>query len=172
MVEQNQVIHNRESTLTSFNVLLHSRFKHAFVSLLGSLRLHTGARISSASFVKRVLQGITLPSEQVVAVPGVASSIITVSMSPSSNTITAESQRHSLVSHAVDERLGPICGPVGLVVELSGVPHDLVHDLRKLDRVACRAWARRLEGPAAGVCYVRLVVWAIDVHSIPAPSNR
>lgn len=170
--ELNQGVHNRENTLTSFNVLLDCIFNHAFVGLLSGLRLHTGACISSASLVKRVLQSITLPSEQVVAVPGVASPVITVSKPSSCKTLTAGSRRYSLISHAVDERLGPICGPVGLVVELSRVPHHLVHHLRKLDGVAGWAWARRLEGPAAGVCHVGLVVRAVDIHSIPTPSER
>lgn len=90
---------------------------------------------------------------------------------PSGNGFLIERWQSSLVSHAIDERLGPICRPVGLVVEFPCVPHHLVHYLRQLDGVAGRARARRLEGPAAGVGHVRLVVRAVGVHSVPAPSN-
>lgn len=41
--------------------------------------------------------------------------------------------------HTVDERFAAVSGPCALVGELADIPHELVHDLWKLDRKCRRA---------------------------------
>lgn len=72
------------------------------------------------------------------------------------------------VSEGPDERLGSILGPVLLVVELSGVPVDLVEELAHADGVGGRAGAAGLEGAALRVRHVRHVVGRVQVLAIPA----
>ncbi len=59
-------------------------------------------------------------------------------------------------------------GPVGLVVELPGVEHDLVHDLGDLDGVGRWAGTARLESAARGVRDMALVIGRVGVLAIPA----
>lgn len=70
---------DRDLRLTSLNVLLDRRLNHALIGLGGSLRLHARASITVAPDVKCVLEGVSLPPEEVVAVPGIASPIIVIS---------------------------------------------------------------------------------------------
>lgn len=72
------------------------------------------------------------------------------------------------VVHAVDKGLGTVLGPDRGVVEFPRVPHHLVHDLRDFYGVCGRARAGHLETAARGVCYVALVVWAVEVLAVPA----
>ena len=72
-------VHCGDMILTSLNVLLNRRFDHALVGLLSSLRLHTLARVTCTPDVKRMLQGISLPAEEVVTVPGIAGPIVMIS---------------------------------------------------------------------------------------------
>ena len=72
------------------------------------------------------------------------------------------------VTHGPDEGLGAILGPVVGVVELSGVEHDLVHDLRDLDGVGGRAGATGLEGTRRGIRNVVLVVRGVEGLAVPA----
>lgn len=75
------------------------------------------------------------------------------------------------VTHAVDEWVGTVFGPQILVVEFPGVPHHLVHDLGKPDRVRRWTWAGRLKASATWVGNVRLVVRAIKVLPIPTSTS-
>lgn len=59
-------------------------------------------------------------------------------------------------------------GPVGLVVELAGVEHDLVHDLGDLDGVGGGASTAGLKGTGGRVGDVVLVVGRVGVLSVPA----
>lgn len=61
--------------------------------------------------------------------------------------------------------------PLGLVVELGGVPDNLIHELRDADRVGGRAVATQAQeggGTADGIGDVVLVVGTVKVLSIPA----
>jgi len=72
------------------------------------------------------------------------------------------------VIHRPDKRLRSILGPVLLVVELLGVPNNLVHELGHADGVRGRARATALEGASLGVRHVALVVGAVEVLAVPA----
>lgn len=77
----------------------------------------------------------------------------------------------SVVAGGQVERLGSICGPLRLVVELSGVPDDLVHELRDSDGVGGRArtsQAQEVGRAGRRVGDVVLVVGAVQVLAIPA----
>lgn len=72
-------MHYEVMTLTSVNFLIDCRLKHACIGLGSSLCLHTRTRITSTPDVKRMLQGVSLPPEEVVAMPGVAGPRIMIS---------------------------------------------------------------------------------------------
>jgi hypothetical protein len=110
------------------------------------LALEGAAGVAGALGVHGLLEGVALPAEQVVAVDAHA----------------------RLVAHAPEEGLAAVGRPVLLVVELPGVEHDLVHDLRDLDRVRSRARAARLEGARGRVGDVRLVVGRVERLAVPA----
>lgn len=48
------------------------------------------------------------------------------------------------------------------------IPHHLIHELWQPYRMACRALPGRFEGPDGWVGDMALVIWAVDVHAIPA----
>lgn len=70
--------------------------------------------------------------------------------------------------HAVNEGLGAVAGPHALVGELAHVPHELVHDLRKLDGVGGRAGTAVGDAGTLAVSDVALMVGAVKVLSVPA----
>ena len=71
--------------------------------------------------------------------------------------------------HAVDERVNGV--EVGAVDELLNIPHQLVHDLGKLDGES--RWASTTtSSTVAGVSDVALVVGAVKVLSVPAAAKR
>lgn len=74
-------------------------------------------------------------------------------------------------AHTVREWVGAVRWPDATVLlEHRDVPHEFVHDLRKLDRVSGRA--RTASGSSiAAVSHVVLVVRAVKVLSIPASRN-
>lgn len=78
---------------------------------------------------------------------------------------------NSRITHTPNKRLRPILRPERRVVELSRVPHDLVHNLRNLDRVRGRAGTSGFEGPALGVGEVAVVVCGIEVFAVPASGD-
>lgn len=68
--------------------------------------------------------------------------------------------------HGVDEWRASIGGPHALIGELGHVPHNLVHDLRKLNRMA-RGAVTATSGAATTVCDVGLVVVTVEVDTVP-----
>ncbi|KAK5634940.1 hypothetical protein RRF57_010651 [Xylaria bambusicola] len=96
--------------------------------------------------VHSLLEGIALPSEQVVTVQSVA----------------------SVVAHAPVPRERAVSRPLGLVVELARVKHDFVHDLGNLDRVGRGAGTAALEGAGRRIRDVTLVVGRVQVLTVPA----
>lgn len=76
-----------------------------------------------------------------------------------------------VVAHGPVEGGRAVGGPVRHVVELARVEHDLVHDLRDLDRVRRRAGAAHLER-SLRVSDVGLVVWGVQVRAIPAAAQE
>jgi len=90
--------------LTALPLLIDLLRNLALIRLRNNLGLEIGATGTRASAVHGALKGIALPAEDVVAVLAVA----------------------GVVAGAEVEWLGAVRGPVGLVVELGGVPYDLV----------------------------------------------
>lgn len=127
------------------NVLFDALALGALDGGLVGLALERGASVIGAVAVHGALESIALPAEQVVAVDTVA----------------------RVVSHGPVEGLGAVLGPIRKVVELASVEHDLIHDLRDLNRVRRRACAAHLER-ACRVGDVRLVVWRVQVLAVPA----
>lgn len=80
----------------------------------------------------------------------------------------------SVITSAEHKRLLlGVRGPLSFVVELSRVPDDLQHDLGDLHgvggwAVAADARAGEESGAGLGVCDVRLVIWAVEVDTVPA----
>ena len=73
--------------------------------------------------------------------------------------------------HGVDEGIRAVSGPQALVVrKLGDVPHELEHDLGKLDGVALGAVAAAggATEAAGAIRDVRLVVDAVEVLAVPA----
>lgn len=65
--------------LTSINRLLCFLVLHASIRLFGSLRLQRCTSIPRTSRIEGFLQGVVLPAEEIIAVPAVASAIVSVS---------------------------------------------------------------------------------------------
>lgn len=99
--------------------------------------------VEVAVLVHGLLERVTLPAEDVVAVGGRTSGV-----------------------HGVNE--GVAAGPCALVKEGGYVPHDLVHDLGKLDGVRGRAATTASGAGTGGVVDVALVVGAVEVLAVPA----
>ena len=133
-------------TLIAANILARSLLLRARNGIGITLPLQRRAPIAGTLAIHGPLQGISLPAKQIIAVDAIA----------------------SVVAVAPVERLGPIGGPLGLVVELARVVHDLVHDLRDLDGVAGGAGAAALKGAAGRVGDVAPVVGAVNVLAVPA----
>lgn len=71
-------------------------------------------------------------------------------------------------AHTVCEGVGAVCWPdAAVLLEHRDVPHELVHDLRKLDGVRGRAGAASGCSIAA-VSHMVLVVRTVEVLSVPA----
>lgn len=76
-----------------------------------------------------------------------------------------------VVAIAEVEWLGSIRGPLSLVVEWCGIPDNLIHELWDPDGMGRWAAAAETEegGWAGGwVGDVALVVWAVEIYTIPA----
>ena len=54
------------------------------------------------------------------------------------------------------------------ILENGGIPHHLVHDLGKTDRVRVGARPGRLKGASSRVSNVALVIGAVDILAVPA----
>lgn len=91
--------------LTAFRVLMNKRLNAAGLGLIDGLRLQAptpGAH--AAGSIHSLLQRVTLPAKNIVGVLA----------------------KTSRVSHAQDEWLTAVGRPLRLVVELRGVPDDLM----------------------------------------------
>lgn len=97
-----------------------------------------------AAVVHRTLQTISLPSKDIVRMGAVS---LAIRVAP-------------------DEWLRAIFRPH--VGEHGRVPHCLVSELRHLDGMRCWAWTGRSEAAFGGGEHVALVVWRVEVLSIPA----
>lgn len=79
-----------------------------------------------------------------------------------------------IIACAENERLlRSIRWPFGLVVEPGRIPNDLQHYLWNLDGVCGRAVAAdtgsgKGRGPVLGISDMALVIWRVQVDSIPA----
>jgi len=133
-------------TLLVTNLLTRRLALGALDGLLVILALQSFAVVIGALGVHGALEGIALPAKEVVTVDTVP----------------------GVVTVAPPERLRAVGGPLGLVVELARVVHDLVHDLGDLDGMRGRAGATALEAARGWVGNVRLVVGAVSVLAIPA----
>lgn len=103
----------------------------------------------AARSIHTLLELIILPAKDVISVLTVA----------------------GVVAVAEVEWLGSVRGPLALVVEGSGVPDNLVHELRNPDGVggwAAASQAKEVGRAGSRVGNVRLVVWAVQVLSVPA----
>lgn len=150
--------------LTPVDVLGAPSVLLALIRRLHRLRLELRAEDVAAG-VHGALQGVALPAEHVVAVlavPGALTSQLRIQKSH------CEGNSNALITHAEDERLGAVGGPLALVVELAGIPHNLKEELREFHGVAGRAGSTRLKGAADGIGDVALVVWAVKVDTVPA----
>ena len=136
--------------LTSILVLVHGLVDQAPLCRVDGLSLQARAPSTHAArSVHGALERVALPSENVVGV-------------------LAES---GVVSRAEVEGLGPVLGPQRAVVELSGVPDDLVHELWDPDGVRRRAAAAEAQEVGRArrrVGHVVLVVRSVQVLSVPA----
>ncbi len=136
--------------LTAVVVLDSLRADGALLGHVDGLGLETGALgTHAAAGVHGLLEGIALPAEDVIGVLAVA----------------------GVVTRAEVEGLRAIGGPLRLVVELGGIPDNLVHQLRDPDGVRRRARAAQAEevgGARRRVGDVVLVVIGVEVLAIPA----
>lgn len=105
--------------------------------------------LTAARCVHGALKSITLPAKDVIGMLTIA----------------------GLVTGGESKRLLSVGWPFSLVVELGGIPDNLVHQLGNADRVGGRAVATKTQesgGTADGIGNVVLVVGAVQVLSIPA----
>jgi hypothetical protein len=137
----------------------------ASVHLVHGLGLHRLA-VNEAILVHDLLQRVVLPAEQVITMSAVSGA-------------TELDQRggqwhenyaalYLRIAKAPLEGLRAICGPVGRVVERSGVKDDLVHQLWDLYGMGSRAGSSRLKGATLRVGDVIHVVGRVEVDSVPA----
>jgi hypothetical protein len=98
--------------------------------------------VEVAVVVHGLLERVAFPTEDVITVcsrtarsPGLAFVCFAVAI------CSREVKKSSYVPnvHAVNERIRTISGPQALVGKLFDIPHEFVHDLRKLDGVS--RWA-------------------------------
>lgn len=80
-----------------------------------------------------------------------------------------EGRRYTPKVHRVYKRIGAVSGPLALVGEVGHVPHQLVHDLGKLDGVSRGASTTTVGTRALTVGNMALVVGGIEVLAVPAP---
>lgn len=132
--------------------------------------METGSRavvVEVAPVVHGLLQTVALPSEDVITVCcGTAGKGEKGKVSKSENHNSGF--LHLPKVHAVDEGLGAVGGPHGLVGVDGDVPHELVHDLGELDGVGRGARAATVGTVTLAVGDVGLVVRRVKVLAIPA----
>jgi hypothetical protein len=142
-----------QEILTSIKVLPNPTLNTAAVASRHRLGLKpTTARAHAPlGLIHGLLQAIPLPAKHIVTMLSVA----------------------RVVARGEVEGLRAVGGPVGLVVELPRVPHDLEHDLRNPDGMRGRAGAAGAgagegRGTVGWVGDVRFVVRAVEVLAVPA----
>ena len=69
------------------------------------------------------------------------------------------------IAKRVHERVLAVGRPK--ILENGGIPHHLVHDLGKTDRVRVGTRPGRLKGASSGVSNMALVIGAVDVLAVP-----
>jgi hypothetical protein len=74
---------------------------------------------------------------------------------------------HSRIAKAIHQRLLSVL-KVLRVGKLRGVKHNLVHDLRNSDGMCARALIVCERAVAGRICYMALVVWAVEIDAVPA----
>lgn len=133
-------------------VLLDNRLDAALLGLVNGLRLHVLALgAHAARCIHTLLESIALPPEDVISVLAIA----------------------GVIAIAEVEGLGAIRGPLSLVVERSGVPDNLVHELRNTDGVtgwAVASQAQESSRAIGRVGNVRPVIRAVKIFAVPATS--
>ena len=131
-------------------ILVDARSNLALLSIVDGLVLEVLALGTEASRrIHALLEFIVLPAKHVV-------------------TVLAET---SVVTVAEIEGLRAVGGPDALVIEGSGVPYDLVHQLGNADGVAGWAAASKTEevgGTGGWVGNMSLVIGRIEVLAVPA----
>jgi hypothetical protein len=164
-------------TLIAIHVLHHLLRNTTFHRILITLPLQLAALIVTAPRIQRPLQRIALPTEQVIAVVAVSSSINTISITPSPHRI----EKYIRVTHTKHERLRPVASPELGLIKRHRIEHDLIHHLRQHNRKALRTLSPLLHRRKRlnirlirylGVRDVALVVRAIEVHAVPARGER
>lgn len=134
--------------LTAIDFLVNRGRLDALVPLLDGLTPQSVTLEPVAVLVHSPLQEVPLPPKHVVAVRTIARSI----------------------AIAPNKRLRPVRWPVGLVVEGRRVPYDLVEELRNLDGMRRGTGTATLES-AARICDMAVVVGAVEVDAVPAPTH-
>lgn len=164
------------SKLTSVNRLLGLLSLGAGVVFIGRLGSEASCRtvtVEIATVVHGLLKRGALPTENVVTMGGstpvtgrLAKMFLKYRPNPSGDLLSM--LLYSPDAHAVREGVGAIRWPnAAVLLEHCDIPHQLVHDLRKFDRVRGRAGAASgCTGAAVG--NVILMVGAIEVLAVPA----
>jgi hypothetical protein len=166
-VSQRSVIYKRGlqalGQLTSFNRLLDSLTDSTLRRHICLLCLESSTCIAVAALIHSFLQRAFFPPEDIVAVLAVAGSSHLSALHR--NVWTNPGLP---VTHGVHKGLGAVVRPDALVVEKCSVPHDLVHQLRHLERMRRRARASRFKRSARRIRDVVLVVRAVEIFAVPA----
>jgi hypothetical protein len=157
----------RAVKLTAIEVLLDAGLDAALLRGVNGLDLHVLALgTEAARGVHALLELVAPPSEDVIGCE-IVSGHSTETVSEDHTMLSVA----GVVTVAEVEWLGAIRGPLSLVVEGSGVPDDLVHQLGDPDGVrrrAVSAQAKEVGGAARGVGDVRPVVGAVEILAVPA----
>jgi hypothetical protein len=79
--------------------------------------------------------------------------------------------RYAPKVHGVHEGLGAVGRPVALVGKVGHVPHQLVHDLGKLDGVGRGTSTATASSRTLAVRNVALVVGRVEILAVPAATS-
>jgi hypothetical protein len=136
--------------------------------LLDSKTSLGAGKVGVAVVVHGLLQGVALPAEDVVTVGGRTTRSTKSAKIPAKHQGRSWGGRNVPDVHGVDERIGAISRPQALVGKLAHVPHELVHNLRQLNRVCRRASTASVRAGTLAVGNVALVVRRVKVLAVPA----
>lgn len=132
--------------------------------------------VEVAALVHGPLEGVVLPAEDVVTV-GSGATVIggdRLANATGKRTERGDGEKKGLPEiHGVDEGVRAVRGPETLVGELGDVPHELEHDLGKLDGVGSGAVAATggTTEATGSVGDVGLVVDGVEVLAVPAANQ-